>query len=552
MSRTQSHKSRRTISRPRPKPSRFVHPPVKAEVAVDQNGNKWVRVWLGGRTAYAPLEKLITDQKHFWADLYKRGLIIAAASTRHAIVSQIQNSTNVEQVYAVDRTGWHGHAYVRGEQDIPDKLELKPVVGALPASVRQWSTAGSFLDWKTEVRRLCSDQPLAIFALGCAFASMLLPFATRIMDNPGFELVGPSSRGKSTLAKVSVAIFGSKKDWWRSWQTTLNALEEPMSASCDAILVLDELNHALGAKNVPIDEVEKAVFKLAEGADKARLGAGVPRSSRFIFLSTSNQPIRDLLARTAAERAQAVGVRMSTVTVDREFGCFDSLPAGCADSAKAIDQLQSLAMTHYGWAGNAFLARLQQLSQSRPDLLETRIKRRMDDFNRRAGVDPNNGEASRVADKFALVYAAASLAVRWKILPLDSIGPGILAIHRESTNGDRAAYQPSHVVSSAIDRIRNYVKANSGGIVDLAGGPVDMTITELNTCPGFRCSKWGGNWVLFRKDAFEKAFGADSSNLLKELRDARLLQHDRDGLQTQIKIRNSAPKDRVYCVRLAP
>ncbi|HZG68522.1 MAG TPA: hypothetical protein VEZ12_17395, partial [Herpetosiphonaceae bacterium] len=170
-----------------------------------------------------------------------------------------------------------------------------------------------------------------------------------------------------------------------------------------------------------------AIFKLAEGTDKARYNAPAQRRDhRFMFMSSTNTAVAEVAKAIGANTAQAVRVRLLTIPADTGagLGVFDTLPRGCTDSADAVTQLEQLADQHYGWAARAFIERLEgglQNSAQREMILRqlrTHAKR----FMRMARIPKGNGEAHRAAEKFALVRAAGGLAPSRKVLPIDGLG----------------------------------------------------------------------------------------------------------------------------------
>ena len=103
-----------------------------------------------------------------------------------------------------------------------------------------------------------------------------------------------------------------------------------------------------------------AIHKLSQGSEKDRLTSPTTHTShRFVFLSTTNQPITDVVKVIGPDRTAAIAVRMPTIPADAGHGVFDTLPAGCSDGAEAIRQITLLAEQHYGWAGRAFIDRLE-------------------------------------------------------------------------------------------------------------------------------------------------------------------------------------------------
>ncbi|MER8569066.1 DUF927 domain-containing protein [Mesorhizobium sp. M0924] len=529
------------------------HQVIKVGGYVDQYGEKWLRVFMGDRYAFAPLRKLIVEPTKFWQELYDRGLTVVDRRQRNMITSLAQNDGRQRPLATLDRYGWHHRVYLHMGRQVPKKVDGNSVVTAFPAGAPDWTAAGSMAGWQEGVRQLCRGQSLPTFAIACAFASILLKFVPAIVENPGFEFAGDSSIGKSTMVKLSASVFGHHKSWVKSWNTTVNGLEPTMLAANDSLLILDELNLFLDGNPRAGEVVANAIFKLAAGTEKARHGQGAPRSHQFVFLSTSNVPVSHLLSKSVQARIEAVEVRLKTIPVVGKLGCFDRLPNHCESAAQAIDEIAQLCESHYGWPGRAFVARLEEWMAAGPTTLSRRIFRRMEEFRSRANVNRNSGTDSRVVDKFALVYAAASLAARWKILPIDDVGPAILRVY-ESSRADhhRADVDVSipSIPKAPIDRVLAYIQANRDAVIELADGPADLSDEQFASAACFLYTKWGHQWALFHTAALDRAFGNVTRGLLSDLADLGLLRRT-SGLQTQIKIRRSTSKERVYCIQIA-
>ena len=164
---------------------------------------------------------------------------------------------------------------------------------------------------------------------------------------------------------------------------------------------------------------------------------------------------------------------MPTIPADAGsgLGVFDTLPPDCADGADAIKQLSLFVDAHYGWAGPAFIKRIKTLLRTAPGrrFLTRKMRRLLAEFKRRTGISGNDGPADRVADKFALVYAAARLSRHWNVLPVNRVGPAVLTVYRRYRAGLSPDAQPvSH--QSALDEVRNYVDRHRSELHDLSRG----------------------------------------------------------------------------------
>ena len=329
---------------------------------LDQFGTKWLRVGFRGNWAFGRLSDLITESSTFFAQLARSDVTILNSGLRTELTSQAQDAVFEKKAYVMDRFGWHGRSYIWPGSTLPKQIDGLRTIDGLATSHEAWSTAGSFPEWQAGVQRLVDGQALPTFVLGCAFAALILPFVG-IDDNLGFDLCGRTSIGKSKLMRLAASVFGSRKALLRRWDTTVNALEPAMAAAGDGLLLLDELNLFLDSVSDAPRQLGNAIHKLSQGSEKDRLTSPTTTQTthRFVFLSTTNQPITDVVKVIGPDRTAAIAVRMPTIPADAGtgHGVFDTLPAGCSDGAEAIRQITLLAEQHYGWAGRAFIDRLE-------------------------------------------------------------------------------------------------------------------------------------------------------------------------------------------------
>ena len=72
---------------------------------------------------------------------------------------------------------------------------------------------------------------------------------------------------------------------------------------------------------------------------------------------------------------------------------------------------------------------------------------------------------------------------------------------------------------------------------------------SLDRSPGFLRTQPGATWLIVSPARWTSQFGARSKALLDQLASDDLLWAT-EGNQRQLKVRQSKPKDRVYCVRI--
>jgi putative DNA primase/helicase len=401
---------------------------VKVVGYLDQHEAKWLRVGFREHWAFGSLDDLIGQPATFYQSLAQQGVVIVQHQQKGQLLSRAQAAKFEKRAHVIDRLGWNGKTYVRPGSELPTRINGARVLDARRFGTGDWATGGSFQEWKQGVHRFANDQALPTFVLGSGFASLIQRLVPEVSDNVGFELYDLTSIGKSTLLMLAGSIFGPGEAFTLTWSTTVNALEPTMASRGDALLLLDEENLFLDSTPNASRELGNAIHKLAAGSEKVRLGDPVKPDHRFLFLSSCNEPIAEVVKGIGSARAGAVDVRMPTIPADagQGYGVFDKLPPGCSDSAEAIKELTLLVKTHYGWAALAFIKVLERrlAHPVRRDRLIATIRRSMAEFKDKAGTSGNQGAESRVADKFALVLVASvneckfGCGLRWPLVSL--------------------------------------------------------------------------------------------------------------------------------------
>ncbi|ACS38040.1 DUF927 domain-containing protein [Methylorubrum extorquens] len=519
---------------------------------LDQHGQSWLRVSYHGGTATGSVADLLANESGFFAHLNRQGVLIVTLSARNHVKAEAERALATDQVYVVETSGWQGPHFIRAGEPIPAKLFGVSAIDARSNPKSSGAPRGSFDTWKSEVRRLANEQALPTFVLACALGPLLPRLVPELDDNPGFELFGDTTLGKSVLLKLGASVHGSPSDLVRHWNTTVNGLERPMAEANDSVLLLDEISEYLeGGGPDRRHTLARAMFKLAHGIEKERHDRPAARY-RFAFLSSTNVALADVMCGLPPAEAEAIGVRVATIpAAASRYGVFDRLPPGCSTSKAAADEVVRVATEHHGHAARAFTAELERrlATPIGRALLKRRMVRNLNTFRCRAGLaSAEDKAAARAGDKFALAYVAAHFARRWGILPLDHVGSRILEVYRRQA----APPKPASAPRTAAEQVQHYVTRWRPKLVDLREGAFpDLDKAALDAAPGFLASRHGNSlYLMLRKAQWDAAFGDAGLVMLRELKAAGRLWTNAGPLQCQAKLRANMPKDRVYAVRL--
>ena len=151
---------------------------------------------------------------------------------------------------------------------------------------------------------------------------------------------------------------------------------------------------------------------LANGTGKLRAqrdGLAKPKASwRVLFLSTGEIGLAAHM-REAGKKARAgQEVRLADIPADAGAGyvLFETLH-GYPGGAALSDAIREAARTHYGHPAREYLRALVAMDR---DELRARLRALRADFTREALPENADGQAQRVADRFALIAAGGELA----------------------------------------------------------------------------------------------------------------------------------------------
>lgn len=225
----------------------------------------------------------------------------------------------------------------------------------------------------------------------------------------GFHFNGTSSKGKSTAINLACSVWGNPKDYYRTWRSTGNALEQTAFMHNDGFLVLDEIGEA-SAK-----EIGQTVYMLANGVGKGRMGRNItakaPQKWRTVFLSSGEKTFKEILNEIGQTAKLGQEIRLPEINVDAcEYGVFDQVDFA-DDASQQANMLNENANLAYGVAGKAWL---EYLTSDKQAITQTALKL-YQQYNAKITPNKAQGHIARVASRFALVAVAGELATQANI-----------------------------------------------------------------------------------------------------------------------------------------
>lgn len=527
---------------------------IRVRGATAPSGAPYVWVKACGTTAWIPLDLFRGSGKDASDTLAARGIILLSKEWAELRL-KVNRLDDFPPKALIEKAGWSKSKrhYALPDGTVigaGDKSNLGKAVVLFDPNRWKVSARGSLEEWMTQVAEPLSEQYVATFILMVMFSPPLMQLVGRTM-NFGFELAGPKGVGKTTAQCLASSVWGpavssSGRNYWFPANATVAGLESLMAEHDDMPMVVEEANlfaagetrHSRSAKT------HQRVFQWAEGAQKARHKSTQQRRSRFIWLTSTNEPLDGILSAGSDALAAAASDRELTIPIgtDRPFGLFDSVPEAYATASDFAVTLTRSLEHQYGHAIRAFLQGLVAEANSGRKALKSRIQALIADFRNSEEVDANSGSARRVLDAFGLIYAGGKLAQEFGALPSSM----------NCLKATRVAYELNRSTldhRSPLERI--YAFARRDDIVRFKDGNLpQFNRAEVEDAKGFvRVKGNGRTQLILTPNAMNKAF-ADSGALLRDVEVRQTLISDGKRLGTKKRVSKRGKPVRVYCFRL--
>lgn len=376
----------------------------------DEHGRGYGRLleWQdsAGRTRQwaMPVRSLVPrNGEEVFTALLDAGLPFIELGHKRKLAEYLMACQPERRITCVERTGWHGTAYVLPQETIG--LDAEGVILQTAGyAASDFTERGTLAEWQQEVAALAVGNSRLCFALSLAFAAPLLTLVG--MEGGGFHLKGESTDGKTTIMKVAASVYGNPDRYSQTWKATGNAIEGIASRRNDALLCLDELGELDGK------EAGQMAYMLANGQGKGRSkqdGELRERKAwRLLFLSTGELSLEDHAA-SAGQRTQA-GMEVRTIQIPSDtghHGAFEWLH-GMEDGRIFADTLKANAKRQHGTAFRALVEGLTLDLDTHRERLASEIQRLASELTPKGA----GNQVGRAINRFALVAAAGELATR--------------------------------------------------------------------------------------------------------------------------------------------
>ncbi len=308
------------------------------------------------------------------------------------------------------QTGWlqlpSGElVYVTPDRCIGAASELVHYVGD---DGHRFSSSGTLEEWQYHVSLPIKGNSRPVFAVSIGFSSALLHLLQ--MENSGFNLLGDSSIGKSTILVIVATLFGNPRQIVTTWNATSNGLEAVATLCNDAGLILDEM------KQLAAELAGMTAYHILNGKGRSRAnltgGSKGGNSWRLVLLSSGEIGLADLSNAKGGRLYAGQEQRLADIPADagKGLGIFDTLNGRPAAQTLA-DELKQASHRHYGTAFTTLVSKIA----ADPEGTKEQAKKLMAEFAASNRPKDAASQALRMLNRFALAAAAGELATVWGI-----------------------------------------------------------------------------------------------------------------------------------------
>ena len=474
------------------------------------------------KTAALPQAE-IADGK-CWGRLGFYGLSIESNPTkRRKLADYLQKEGSQTAFTITDRAGWHEDSYIMPSGETITATDKDPAIiyNGDTSQAKAYQPNGELTDWQQNIARYAVGNSRLCLALGASFAAPLLSLLNE--ESGGFHLMGDSSDGKTTAAKVALSVWGKPSGSLLSWSGTKIGFSNTAAARNDGLLVLDEIGQA--SPHV----IGDTVYSVMNGINKvqgAKQGGNRALSRwKVMMFSTGEKTPDSILKHNKGDWNAGQAARLPSIRAAAQYGIYDTLH-GFEDGALLSEHIAQSAEKYHGTAGRLFIQQLlDDLEQAKQQATE-----RMAAFM--ATIPELSGQARRVAKRFAIAAAALELAAPVTGLP---VGVGMAGVKKCFDEWLEANGAGKHEDRRIIEQAEDFIAQHALGTRFMEWS--DKSTNKDHA--GYR--KQEGEklelWVIRRVFADEIAQSFDESKVCRVLADNGLLKynHKNRGYQHQRK-----------------
>jgi putative DNA primase/helicase len=216
----------------------------------------------------------------------------------------------------------------------------------------RFAVRGTLDQWLRNVGRPISGNSNAMFSIYAFLAGPIM--ALLGMETAGFNFVGKSSTGKSTILQIGGSTWGGggPLGFIRTWLSTRNGLDVIAAMHNECGLGLDEGNLS---GETPVEQAKTqfhATYRLSGGEEKVRQTDQQRRALwRFLYQGSTEMPRAELalLAGTTVSSGQLVRMMELHAEAGRGLGVWKEVPSRYTSPSHFSDDIRTKALTYLGW-----------------------------------------------------------------------------------------------------------------------------------------------------------------------------------------------------------
>jgi hypothetical protein len=281
---------------------------------------------------------------------------------------------------------------------------------------------GSLKGWRVTVAKPARKSSCLRVAIAAAFAAPLLrPMG---MDSFAINWFSTTSDGKTAMLFIAASVAGLiGPDGLPGWADSEPGIEDQARGHRDCVLPLDESGDT---GKVPVrDKAKMLAFMIARNRPRRlskkyeRANALQDREYRIIVQSSSELALSRVAINAGGRRLGGEEVRFIDVCASGSgtLGIFDGQVAtrlGKTDretTKELVEQMKVDAEANQGFAFHEFLRKYIQDAEAL-----SKVRAYKDQFEAEVSV-PSSNAALRIRSNFALIWAAAAMAIDYRVLP---------------------------------------------------------------------------------------------------------------------------------------
>jgi hypothetical protein len=455
---------------------------LRVSVLKGDDNDLYYRFEVPGRSTVVASVEVIGQRIQALTKLRRIGILASSDVARRAIGDLIEAAHFDPETIVATHTGFERvpsprYFIYRDGSVISGDANLR-VISLLEGDIR-FGSAGDLRAYEEGIAKVVRNQsvPTTVFFFG--LAQVVKPFVTGTgykSENAMFELVGRSTVYKSALTcTLAGSAWGRAPEpngsmeyaYARTWNMTPEKIGDFFAEYNGHLLILDEATMAHSEEKKRAEKIMQVVHRMSSGLGRARHGEGTQGHS-LTMLSTSNQPIQQILAETEDVRRAVEGRLISFQLPNEEPNFFDSVPQGFLGVEAAMKHVFAIVGDNYGLLARRFIADVLRFIATDSARLTPILEGAISKFLRNIGMDASGVDPvlQRRAQPFALAYATAVVAFLVGTLDKKNWGRVKRTIRRAWTKhgltGSRSTDGDPRIVSYMLDQSNIFVDARRG------------------------------------------------------------------------------------------